>query len=247
MIRVAILTILLAAVTFAQDAATEAQRAIDRINQGQTDAVREELPSLLAKYPNNPGVIYVQALLTKEGTEAVRMYQSIVDNFPQNEWADDALHKVQQFYYALGLYRTAELKLDQLKKEYPNSPYVQGKSESPTSAPVEEAAPTEPAPAVVIPSAGIPPTTDTVATQPDQPLQARWVLQVGAFTQQANAGKLKAFFEGLGYPVEVVSKVKDTKTLILVLVGNYSTSDAARTAAAELKQKQGIDAVVMSR
>jgi cell division septation protein DedD len=90
-------------------------------------------------------------------------------------------------------------------------------------------------------------TTDTVVAQPDQSLPVRWVLQVGAFTQQANANKLKSFFEGLGYPVEVVSKVKDTKTLVLVLVGNYTTAEAARSAAAELKRKQGIDAVVMSR
>jgi cell division septation protein DedD len=245
MIRTAILTILFTAFALAQDATIEVQKAIDRINQGQIDAVREELPSLLAKYPNNPGVIYVQALLTKEGTEAVRMYQSIVDNFPKSEWADDALYKVQQFYYALGLYRTAELKLEQLKKEYPASPYLQGKAETISQPPVEQA--TEPAPAVIPPAPGVPPTTDTVATQVDQPLQARWVLQVGAFTQQANAGKLKAFFEGLGYPVEVISKVKDTKTLVLVLVGNYPTAEAAHAAAADLKKKQGIDAVVMSR
>jgi cell division septation protein DedD len=247
MIRMTILTVLFAAIALAQDPTTEVQKAIDRINQGQTDIVREELPALLAKYPNNPGVMYVQALLTKEGTEAVRMYQSIVDNFPKSEWADDALYKVQQFYYALGLYRTADLKLDQLKKEYPASPYLQAKSETPSQVPAAPPAASEPAPAVVVPPASVPPTTDTVAVQPDQPLAARWVLQVGAFTQQANAGKLKAFFEGLGYPVEVVSKVKDTKTLILVLVGNYATADAARTAAADLKQKQGIDAVVMSR
>ncbi len=245
MMRVMILSVLCSIAALAQDPATEARRAIDRIAQGQTESVREELPSLLSRFPNHPGVLYVQALLTKEGTEAVRMYQSIVDNFPKSEWADAALYKVYQFYYALGLYRTAELKLAQLKKEYPRSPYAQGQEQS--GLPVEEPAPTPTAPAVVPTTPALPPTTDTVASQADQQPQARWVLQVGAFTLQENAGKLKSFFEGLGYPVEIISKVKDSKTLILVLIGNYATAEAARSAAAELKRKHGVDGIVMSR
>ena len=75
----------------------------------------EQLPALLSKYPNHPGVLYLQGLLTKEGAEAVRIYQSIVDNFPKSEWADDAVYKTYQFYYSLGLFRTAELKMNQLK------------------------------------------------------------------------------------------------------------------------------------
>ena len=99
---------------------------VAQVNAGAGDAVREQLPALLSEHPNDPGVLYLQALLTREGADAVRTYQSIVDNFPKNEWADDALFKVYQFYYALGLYRTADLKMDQLKAEYPASPYCIG-------------------------------------------------------------------------------------------------------------------------
>jgi len=49
----------------------------------QEDQVKAEIPSLLSKYPNNPGVLYLQAQTTSEGAEAVRIYQSIVDNFPR--------------------------------------------------------------------------------------------------------------------------------------------------------------------
>ena len=65
------------------------------------------------------------------GTEAMKDYQSIVDNFPKSEWADDALYAIYQYYYSLGLYKTADLKFQQLKKEYPASPYLTAPPPSP--------------------------------------------------------------------------------------------------------------------
>ena len=103
----------------AQKGEPDIGKYVNQINEGQVQQVREQLPALLSKYPNHPGALYVQALLTREGAEAVRIYQSIVDNFPQSEWADDAVYKTYQFYYSLGLYRTAELKMNQLKAQYP--------------------------------------------------------------------------------------------------------------------------------
>src|SRR5512140_2678476 len=108
----ALLISLVGSTAAAQGSEPDINSYIARINNGQGEEVRNEIPSLLAKYPNNPGVLYLQGLVTSDGGEAVRIYQSIVDNFPKSEWADDALYKVYQFYYALGLYRTAELKID---------------------------------------------------------------------------------------------------------------------------------------
>ncbi len=229
----------------AQDPKPAVERAVARINDGQADAVRDELPSMLAQYPNHPGVLYVQALLTPEGAEAVRTYQSIVDNYPSSEWADDALYRVYQFYYALGLYRTADLKMDQLRRDYPSSPYLGGGAAAVPPRPLETETPADPAP--VPPAAQ---AADTVVSPPDLPVQetaVRYVLQVGAFTQLANAEKQKALFEGLGYPVEVITKVVGARTMFTVLVGSYGTYDDAKTAGAELRKKQRIDAIVISR
>ncbi|RPH37252.1 hypothetical protein EHM92_03145, partial [bacterium] len=189
--------------------------------------------------PNNPGVLYLQGLVTSDGGEAVRIYQSIVDNFPKSEWADDALYKVYQFYYALGLYRTAELKMDQLRKEYPASKHLRSAAEPETKDLAEEH---------VQPPAR--PAQDTVAHPVQEsaaPPALRFALQVGAFTTQVNAEKQKQFFEGLGYPVEVLNKVKDNRALFLVWVGTYPTYDEAKAGGAEIKKKHNVASIVISR
>lgn len=89
-LKLALMT-LLYVTSFAQPPNIETYIAL--IENGQSDLVRNELPSLLNQHSKNPGVLYLQALLTTDGAEAVRLYQNIVDNHPASEWADDANNK----------------------------------------------------------------------------------------------------------------------------------------------------------
>ena len=209
---------------------------LSKVKGGQADEVREELPSLLAKYPNNPSILYLQGLVTANGAEAVRIYQSIVDNFPKSQWADDALYKVYQFYYALGLYRTAEIKMNQLKKEYPESEYVKGTSVKETPDLTDETGP----------PLSEPSTSDSEEPQAGV-VQGQFALQVGAYSIQINAEKQKVFFEDLRYPVEVINKVRGTESFFLVLVGNYMTYDEAKAQEAQIKKMYNIDSFIVSR
>ncbi len=250
----------------AQNAAPDIRALVARVNAGSADEVREQLPSLLSEHPNDPGVLYLQALLTREGADAVRTYQSIVDNFPKSEWADDALFKVYQFYYALGLYRTADMKMAQLKSAYPSSPFTEAQPQAQSDAPEPATVkPDDVKPAVTnpdMPKAGLPPPPDQVRpvqpkTEPavqdpspagtDTAIPVRFSLQVGAYTVHANAVTEKNRYEGLGYTAEMISKVRDTKSLFIVMVGSYGTYDEAKAAAAELKRKTGMSAMVVSR
>ncbi len=221
----------------AQDA--EVQRYVEMVQNGRTEEVRREGPSLLERYPNDPGVLYVQALVTKEGAEAARIYQSIVDNFPKSRYADAALYRVYQFYYALGLYRTAELKLNQLKAQYPDSRYLKVAAGDTVNLPEE--------PQAAVPRA----VRDSVAVVPPAPaapaVQGAFVLQVGAYGAQANAEKQRKFFADLGYPVEMITKVRDTKTLFVVLVGRYASYDEARAQGTEIRKKYRVDTMVVQR
>jgi len=221
----------------AQTTGPDINRYLGLINGGRADDVRRELPSLLSQYPNNPGVLYLQGLVTPEGAEAVRVYQSIVDNFPRSEWADDALYKVYQYYYALGLYRTAELKLDQLKKDYPTSKHLSGTPAVTEGQPAEQTHADTAAPQV---------TRTVKPAEPIQPGQ-QFTLQVGAYTTQVNAEKQKLFFEDLGYAVEVGSKLKDNRSLYIVLVGTFSSMEEARAKAEEFKQKYNIPSLVVTK
>jgi cell division septation protein DedD len=237
------------ALAVAQTGAPDIQQLVDLVNRGQGDVVKAELPSLLTRYPNNPGILYVQALLTSEGAEAVRMYQSIVDNFPKSEWADDALYKVYQFYYSLGLYRTAELKMAQLKREYPSSKYITSSAGQEAVKPAAEAQKPQQKPAATPPPAK--PTAAPAAPAESPAQQAGetglFSLQVGAYTALTNADRQKKYFEDRGYTAEVISRVRDGRSMYVVLVGAYRTYDEAKARAAEIKQRLNIDSFVLSR
>jgi septal ring-binding cell division protein DamX len=228
---VLLLLVLIAPALRAQSADAEVTKYLAMVQDGQMDLVKAEIPSLLSKYPNNPGVLYLQAQTTSEGAEAVRIYQSIVDNFPASEWASESLFRVYQFYYALGLYRTAEMKMAQLRKNYPASKRATAGGEVDTGKLAEDR--------LESPAAGAPAAADTHA-----PATARFALQVGAYTTQANAEKQKAFFEGQGYAVEMISRVKENKPLFLVLVGTYSSAEDAKAQGAEIRSKFHIESIV---
>jgi cell division septation protein DedD len=231
---------------WAQTAEADVAKYLAMVESGHADAVKGEIPALLSKYPNHPGVLYLQGLTTTEGAEAVRIFQSIVDNFPASEWADDALYKVYQFYYSLGLYRTAELKLAQLRKNYPSSKYASAAKDV-KELPDDVAPASGATPVPAIPSVQQVPQAQPPAARTAPRAEEHFTLQVGAFTTSANAEKQRSLFEGLGYPVEVINRVKEGRSLFLVLVGTYASADDARSAGGELKKKHGIDSIVTTK
>lgn len=248
--------LLFLAYSLAQDKPPDIEKYLARVEAGGAELVRAEIPSLLSKYPNDPGILYLQGVLTTDGTEAVRVYQSIVDNFPQSEWADDALYKVYQFYYAIGLYRTAEIKLNQLKTDFPQSRYISvGAQADVKSLPEEKGNPqsAQPTQGNVVQGSPTQPQADK-PTLPEGDLsqsageeKGQYTLQVGAFSQQVNAEKQKLFFEDLGYSVELVNKVRDSRSLFVVLVGDYESPDQARLKSEEIKTKYNISSMVVTR
>ncbi|RPI05792.1 MAG: hypothetical protein EHM64_05235 [Ignavibacteriae bacterium] len=206
------------------------RRRLEMIEKGQADAVRAELPSLMTNFQNNPGVMYLQAVLTTDGTEAAKLYQNIVDNFPKSEWGDDALYKLYQYYYSIGLYKTANQKLAQLKEEYPFSAYATEKN---TVVEEKQAAKEKPA---VMKSKG---TVPKFATN--------FTVQVGAFSTLQNAGELKAKFEKEGYPSNIFTMVSHGKKLHKVWVGEFQSYEEARRFTTEIKNKFNLTSIVVSR
>ncbi|HXG37280.1 MAG TPA: SPOR domain-containing protein [Bacteroidota bacterium] len=208
------------------------QRRLEMIERGQEEAVKAELPTLITNYQNHPGVLFLQAVLTTDGMEAAKMYQSIVDNFPRSEWADDALYKLYQYYYSIGLYKTADQKLDQLKREYPFSAYAA--DEPPVRTRRTPAQAQEPPANVRRPG-----TVEKYAT--------RFTVQVGAFSTLQNAEELKTRFEREGYVSNIFTIVRDGKKLHKVWVGEFPTQEEAKRFSAELKNKFNLESMVVSR
>ena len=62
-----------------------------------------------------------------------------------------------------------------------------------------------------------------------------------------NAEKQKLFFEDLGYPVEVINKVRDNRPLFVVLVGEYKTAEEAQTKGTEIREKFDMHPMVVTK
>lgn len=203
---------------------------LELIEKGQVELVRSELPTLMTNYQNNPGVLYLQAVLTTDGTEAAKMYQNIVNNFPKSEWADDALYKLYQYYYSIGLYKTAEQKLNQLKEEYPFSAYAseQVMTTEEKSLPKEKPAITE---------------TSTASSK----FSTTFTVQVGAFSTYENANELKSKFEKEGLTANIFTIVSQGKKLHKVWVGEFQSYEEAKKLSAEIKKRFNLSSIVVSR
>jgi len=206
------------------------QRRLEMIEHGEAEAVRAELPTLITNYQNNPGVLYLQAVLTTDGAEAAKIYQSIVDNFPENEWADDAIYKLYQYYYSIGLYKTADQKMQQLKRDYPFSSYAtkEGIQPTPLAEKEEQAAPVKE-----------PGTVKKYAST--------FTVQVGAFSALQNAEELKSRFEKENYVCNIFTVVTDGRKLHKVWVGEFETYDEAKRFTSEIKKKFNLESIVVSR
>ncbi len=227
---------------FSQSVDEQVIQFIKLIEQGETDRVLTESASLFSKSPNHPGVLFLQGRLAEDGIEAVKVYQTILDNFPNSEWADDALYYTYQYYYAIGLYRTAELKMAQLKKNYPDSPYLTVKSSEAKQQPEKIATP-----APVIEQPPPPPVTETKKPAIEPISSAVYTIQVGAFSTLENAEKLKSYFVNLNYDVEIANRVRAGKKLFLVWVGNFQTAEEAVKLAFDIKQKYNIEAITVQK
>ena len=239
-----LIPVLLTLTAQGQNTGDQIRDALDKIEKGQTEEVRKMLPELVSKYQNDPAVLYIQGRCSSDGIEAVKFYQSVVDNFPASEWADDALYNIYQYYYALGLYRTADLKLQQLTKDYPASPFVTGKSEQ--RLPSQEEKP------VKLPEKEIVAQDTQKVEKPaviPAPVASKepYTVQVGAYSTLMNAEKQKNIFDQLGYSVEITNKIRNGQNLYLVWIGSFSTTEAAQEMVRELRKKHNQNSMVVER
>jgi Uncharacterized protein conserved in bacteria len=89
------------------------------IHEGQSEGVKEILPELISKYPNDPGVLYLQAMLTTNGMKSLELYSKIIEKYPKSDFAGPASVKIGEYFYAQGLYSQAGMQLRLIPREYP--------------------------------------------------------------------------------------------------------------------------------
>ena len=188
-----------------------------KIESGNKEEVTNKLPGLKQSYPNSPSLIYLEGLLIEDGEKAFQLYKSLVDKYPNSNYADDAVYRIYRYFSAIDKTDKADFYLNRLKTEYPESPYLKLSekvtfSEKSVTKVVNE----EPVPY---------PKVKEKAGDKDY----KFTVQAGAFTRKENALKLKADFDKAGYSSQVSDKSVGGSLFHVVYVGKFTTDEEAKS------------------
>ena len=69
------------------------------VEKGEIQEVRESLPNLLSRYPKDPGVYYLEALINLSGDESIAQYQRLINNYPNSDFAYLSSVKIGEYFF----------------------------------------------------------------------------------------------------------------------------------------------------
>jgi len=102
----------------------EVNKYLLSVAQGKTQAAKDNILELLAKYPNDPGVKLLHATIIENAYLAMDIYKGIIKDHPSSEWSDDAQWRIVQFYSIVGDTLQATKELAFMRANYSNSPFL---------------------------------------------------------------------------------------------------------------------------
>jgi len=230
------------------------------LHEGQTDGVKEHLPELISKYPNDPGVLYLHALMTTDGMKSLEMYGGLIEKFPESKYAPDAHVKIGEYFYARGLYTQASRQLCQIPRRYPRFPDIQRVVDLLVSS--YQAVGEEDSvryyvgiyqsmfPELVVDGYGV-----TSPKRPSTPMKLKpklsepkpYVVQIGAFGNVGNAKRLKLQVSQIGYEVEISPVETNGRKLHAVRVVRFKNKSEAERVGNVIKKKLGTGFRVLYR
>jgi tetratricopeptide (TPR) repeat protein len=239
--------------------------AVQLYQSGRQDSARAVVRQLLQTLPPTdsvyPQALYTAGLLAADAQTVQTNLQRVVIEYGQSPWADDALLRLAQFYWAQGDPASAVQAVERLRRDYPNSPvearadliaaqaYFNLKDEASGCARLRDALisagddvefknqlafylPRCPAlPPPIVSGTGTP--TDS-ATAP--PAATSYAVQVLAVKSATQVDDMLTRLKVMGFDARVV---RDTSGFFKVRVGRYATRDEAVRAQARLKTRIG--------
>ena len=186
-------------------------QALQEIESGNIQNAIASLQEFMKSNPNDPSVIFLDAVLTKNGDEALRKYSTVYENFPQSKYADASLYRIFSYYYSLGIYKKAEDYLEKLKNEYPNSSFIKSADRA------------------------IPDEEDINSN--NSGTEYKYTIQVGAFLNEDNAKKLYDKLRDDGYDPAITKKEIGGSEFNIVNVGKYKTEEEVKQSLQILSEK----------
>jgi TolA-binding protein len=153
-------------------------------------------------------------------SQALSEYSRIINEFRKSDWLPAALYGAGLCLEKLNRKDEAGQAFSRLAKEFPSSfeaGVAAGKLKS------------------------------AVAAVPPRAAEGGFTVQVGAFSQKANADKLVAFLKGKGITdPRVVNEERGGRTLFIVYLGEFPTKEAAREKSKELSARLGLSCSVVA-
>ena len=208
--------------------------ALRQIESGRIELAEKNLQELKTKNPDDPSVLFLDAVLTKDGNSAVNKYSIIVDKYPKSKYADAALYRIFSYYYSIGLYKKAEENLARLKKDYPNSPYLKTADKS---LPAEDRIETKSESKKELA------TTDSLSDSRKKNVDSssfNFTIQAGAFLNIDNAKNLCSTLNNENYSTEITTKEIGGSTLNIVSVGKFEKAEDAAPLLKYLEKNFGL-------
>ena len=228
------------------------------IEEGELDGVKENLPELLSKYPNNSGVLFLKAVLTEDGESALKQYKYILENFPKSTYAPQAAMRIGEYFYARGLYTQCASLLKNIPAQYPRYPQMQRLTDLMINSfnAIGEA---DSARYYSLIIKSMFPTIETNIEATDDKLSqvfsfkkktkslGPYVVQIGAFSSRDNAKRLKLQVSQLGHDVSINKVDSNGKTFFAVRINRYKSKRKAEEIGKDIKSKLGVSYRVLYR
>ena len=193
---------------FAQD--DEVVEQLKIIEKGKIEEAHNALKDLKARYPGNPSVMFLDAILKSNGEEALQLYKTVCEKHPKSAFADASLYRMFSYYYSIGLYKKADETLKKLKSEYPKSAYIQAADRTiPEEIPSDVKAPVEEK------------SVETKPAKTDNDDKAIFTVQAGAFLNIQNAQILKKNLTADGFTADIINKEVGGTILNVVKAGKF--------------------------
>jgi hypothetical protein len=199
---------------------------LKKIESGKIDEVKEKLPELKSKYPDDPSVLFLDGILTENGKVSLKLYSTVVNSYPDSKYADAAAYRIYSYYYATDQLDDAATWLNRLKKDYPSSPYI--KIAEKNVPPVEQK------------------KLNRINKENEQKLKAKYTIQAGAFSSKENAETLKNQFINAGYSSEIKEKEVAGTLFNIVYVGKFNTMEEAKKFLQQINSEYSLDGRVVN-
>lgn len=196
---------------------------LKRIESGDADKVEVDLQTLKAKTPNDPSIIFLEAILTDDGMLSTKLYEKILAQYPTSRYADASAYRLFSYSYMTSDYDKSIKYYNILKNNYSTSSYTKT-------------------------AAGFYPIISKNKKNSDiNNLKGEFTIQAGAFVKEVNAINLKNTLIENGYNVRLRNKNIGGVLFYIVLTGSYEKREQAVPILKKLSEDLNVEGKIVPK